>query len=178
MQFVFLCQSPHTFCCALHLILLNVDACVQCFHCMKASLSLPKCWLCGSISRGNASSLLPHSAGPPAVSWGCHSHTWEPHSQTTPLSGELLVRADILSSFFETGMLTRGSLSCAAASGTTSTGVRKWDRQKQRRKNNIRHRLLRMSNYVFHPLDTYPNRKGGIYCGNATNRLPEPPVQL
>lgn len=67
---------------------------------------------------------LPHSADPPAASWGCHSRSWAPRSQSVPLSGELPEKLGTLSSFYGRAMPTLGSLSCAAASGTTLTKVR------------------------------------------------------
>lgn len=67
------------------------------------------------------SCCLPHLTDPLAVSWGCHSHIWAPHSQIKPFSDGSPAKADTLSSFSETGMPTRGSLSCAAAAGRPST---------------------------------------------------------
>lgn len=81
---------------------------------------------------GSAGRISPRSEGPPAVSLGCRSHSWAPRSQTTPPSGELPARANTLSSFSETGTLTRGFLSCAAVSGTTWTTVGMWEKTETR----------------------------------------------
>lgn len=80
--------------------------------------------VCGFIGRALTLSLSPHSADPPVVSWGCRSHTSAPRSQTRPLSDEPPVRAGTPSSSSERGTPTRGSLSCAAAAGRSSTRVR------------------------------------------------------
>lgn len=74
-----------------------------------------------ALPEQGACGFLPHSTDPPVVSWGCHSHTWAPHSQIEPFSDESPAREDTLSFFFGTEMPTRGSLSCAAAAGRPST---------------------------------------------------------
>lgn len=113
---------------------------------------------------GSAGRISPCSEGPPAVSLGCRSHSWAPRSQTAPPSGELPARANTLSSFSETAMLTRGFLSCAAVSGTTWTTVGMWE------KTETRTSFIIEVTPIFYPSST-PNRK-------EKQLLPKPPVGL
>lgn len=113
-------------------------------HCSKNDFQhVHMCLYC----EGSAGRISPCSEGPPAVSLGCRSHSWAPRSQTAPPSGELPAKANTLSSFSETGMLTRGFLSCAAVSGTTWTTVGMWEKKQKQG----HHLLLKLRQYFILP---------------------------
>lgn len=127
------------------------------------------CLWCG-LQNYHLSRTAPHSAGPPVASWGCRSHFWVSHSQTTPFSAEPPKSADTLSSFSVTGKPTHGFLSSAAASGTALTKVTK--QTKTHMKNGV------VITHLNAPLSTYPNNWGAIMQQNAVMWATEPPVGL